>query len=592
MHADAWKQGKINRMNRQEEYTGKGKEKRYSLAYIVTMLVVSIVSIASIIGVTIFTYYFVSSVEQNAITSSEQAVAQVQNMVTNYTEDMDDVMSMIRLHMTDSEEDRNEFLNNLINIRNDVESITAHSVSGELIGYWADGLEIKENHAQSHAQNLSYLEIPDEEGLHISAPHVQNLFKNYYPWVVTISEMMETDEGNRMQISMDIRFSNIAEYVDEVGIGAHGYCFIMDSEGNIVYHPQQQLIYAGLKSEDIEGIRHREDGTHTYSGVIYSIDTLENCDWRIVGVSFVDELITTKVSNMVNTIIGIMLIIIMATAIVVIVLARSFSKPAKELAFEMQRFENEAESFAFYPVKGAEEIVSLSDAFGHMVIRVQELMEQVRNEEITLRKTELNALQAQINPHFLYNTLDSIAWMCEEGRTKEAVEMVNALARLFRISISKGYELIPIEQELLHAESYLKIQKFRYKNHFQYRFEVEEDCLGYLCNKITLQPLIENAIVHGLDMADEGEIVIRIFAKEDDIIMQVTDNGIGMTEQQCKEILQKDIHNKGGIGIKNVNDRVKIYFGEKYGVSIFSELDEGTRVEICMPKILEESYEM
>ena len=119
-------------------------------------------------------------------------------------------------------------------------------------------------------------------------------------------------------------------------------------------------------------------------------------------------------------------------------------------------------------------------------------------------------MQAQINPHFLYNTLDAIGWLCEEERCQDAVEMVNALAKLFRISISKGHELIPIEKEVEHARSYLKIQNFRYKNQFSYEFQVEEDCLQYYCNKITLQPIIENAIYHGLDrMVDEGRILIR-----------------------------------------------------------------------------------
>ena len=219
-------------------------------------------------------------------------------------------------------------------------------------------------------------------------------------------------------------------------------------------------------------------------------------------------------------------------------------------------------------------------------------MDKVRNEEITLRKTELSALQAQINPHFLYNTLDSVAWMCEVGRTREAIEMVNSLARLFRISISKGHELITVDQELQHAECYLKIQKFRYKNQFNYSFKVDESLKGYLCNKITLQPLIENSLVHGLDMSEEGEILIEVYEDGDDIVMAVSDNGVGMTEEQCEEILRKDVNRKSGIGIKNVNDRVKVYFGDKYGVTISSELDEGTRMELHMPKILEENYEM
>ena len=169
---------------------------------------------------------------------------------------------------------------------------------------------------------------------------------------------------------------------------------------------------------------------------------------------------------------------------------------------------------------------------------------------------------------------------------------MNALARLFRISISKGHELITIRQELQHAECYLKIQKFRYKSQFDYKFKVEDNCLGYLCNKITLQPMIENAIVHGLDLTDKGEIVIEVYEEDKNIVMTVWDNGVGMTEEQCKEIMQKDTHQKGGIGIKNVNDRIKIYFGEQYGITISSELDEWTKVEIRMPKISEESYEL
>ncbi len=170
--------------------------------------------------------------------------------------------------------------------------------------------------------------------------------------------------------------------------------------------------------------------------------------------------------------------------------------------------------------------------------------------------------------------------------------MVNALAKLFRISISKGHELITIEKELQHAQSYLKIQKFRYKNQFVYSFDVYEECLPYLCNKITLQPIIENAIYHGLDrMVDEGEIRIRIYPDGDDIVFTVSDNGVGMTPEQCQEILQDESGEKTGIGIKNVNDRIKIYFGENYGLTIESELDEGTTVTIRMPKVMENNYE-
>ena len=174
--------------------------------------------------------------------------------------------------------------------------------------------------------------------------------------------------------------------------------------------------------------------------------------------------------------------------------------------------------------------------------------------------------------------------MCEQGKNKDAVVMVNALAQLFRISISKGHELIPIRSEVQHAKSYLQIQSVRYKDQFSYRFEVDESCLDYLCNKITLQPIIENAIYHGINgLVDEGEIIIRIESRGDDILATVEDNGVGMEPEQIEAIFRRsDI--KSGIGIKNVNDRLKIWFGDAYGITIESEPDCGTRVMVRMPK--------
>ena len=387
---------------------------------------------------------------------------------------------------------------------------------------------------------------------------------------------------------MDMKFSNIAKYVDGVGIGQHGYCYIANEKGDIIYHPQQQLLYAGLKEENYIN---PEDGTHMESNVIYSVRSLEKSNWKIIGVCFADEMITNKVETLAKNLILIAIGVLFVTIFAGGIFSKLFSKPANDLARAMQEFENDTDKFVFEPVEGTAEITSLTESFEHMVLQIQELVEKVRQEEISLRKTELKALQAQINPHFLYNTLDAIAWMCEAERYKDAVEMVNALARLFRISISRGHELISIAKEIEHAKSYLKIQNFRYKNQFTYAFHVDEQCLTYLCNKITLQPIIENAIYHGIDrMVDEGLIDIRIFQKDGKIVFEVEDNGVGMPQEQCEEILQKDSGDKAGIGIKNVNDRIKIYFGEEYGIKIQSELDEGTCVAITMPKITENDY--
>lgn len=560
------------------------RESRISLSVMMTCVVIGLV--LTVLGSVLifFIDFYQNSMEQNAAITSEQAVVQVMNTVEDYTEGMAESMRLISVYMGKPAEERDEFFRSFMEVRSDVVAVTTYNREGKLLDCWSDGLKRK----NMILQNLSYLEEAEGRGLRISKPHVETLFEEYYPWVVTICQNMRDESGEEIQVFMDIRFSNIASYVDDVGIGQHGYCFIQDTEGNLVYHPQQQLIYSGLKEEMTGELKGLPDGSHTRSNVIYTIHTLENCNWRVVGVSYVDELITGRVEGMIRICVTLLLLVLVTAVLVGILLSRTFARPAKRLMGAMEAFEQEAENFQFAAVRGTSEISALSDSFGHMVVRIQKLMEQVRQEEITLRKTELNALQAQINPHFLYNTLDSIAWMCEEDRTKEAVEMVNALARLFRISISRGHELITLEREVEHAKSYLKIQNYRYKNQFTYEFDVEESCLSYLCNKITLQPIIENAIYHGIDrMVDEGCIQIRIEEEENAIRMTVTDNGVGMTKEQCQEILHREAGDRTGIGIKNVNDRIRIYFGEEYGLHITSELDEGTCVEIRIPKITE-----
>ena len=559
---------------------------------ITTILVAMVAGVVSVIlccCILFFLDRYRSAMVQSAQTSSAQAVSQVSNTVDNYLSDMEQAMRLVEQSMTESADTRDRLLDAFLEFRPDVVAVTSYSADGELLDCWCLDREPRD----PIWQNLSFdLERAREaSGAYLTAPHVESIFEGYYPWVVTMTAPLPAG-GEAAWVSLDLSFASISSYINNVGIGQRGYCFLMDENGNIVYHPQQQLLYAGLKSEDTAALAALEDGSHADDTVIYSLTSVGDSGWRVVGVSYVDELVNRNVTEMIRLSTLLAAGVLAAALLTSWLLSRLLGRPLRGLADAMESFETDADHFAYRPVGGTREVQELSASFEHMVLRIQQLMTTVREEEVNLRKTELKALQAQINPHFLYNTLDSIAWMCEQGRNDDAVRMVHALARLFRISISKGHELIPIRREIEHAESYLQIQKYRYKNQFTYSFDVDPDCLDYLCNKITLQPIIENAINHGLDlMVDEGCIQVQVRQDGEDILFRVQDNGVGMSEEQIDAILHRGPADCTGIGIRNVDDRLKIYFGKRYGLQITSELDVGTCVEIRMPRVREGDYE-
>ena len=565
------------------------KRRGLTMSSILTLLVLTIVTVSLLFCMALFVNRYRSATIQSAKTSSEQAVAQVSNTVGNYFKDMNQVMSLLKSFLSvdeNIEENRDDFFSAFLQMRPDVVAVSTYARNGKLLSCWATDRSANPN----FITNMSY-DSSLRTGNSFSAPHVETIFEGYYPWVVTMSSLLNTTDGI-YSVALDLSFSSISSYINNVGIGSHGYCFIMDTQGNIIYHPQQQLLNSGLKTESTSPLVGLDDGSYEDGTVIKSIRTVSGSSWRIIGVSFVDELVTDNVTAMIRISVLIVLAVLIVAFLCSLILTRFVSHPLRELSGAMVSFEKNTDRYIFLPVGGSREVQDLSSAFDHMVVKIQALMARVREEETELRKTELKALQAQINPHFLYNTLDSIAWMCEQGRTGDAVNMIHALATLFRISISKGHELIPISKELEHAESYLQIQQYRYKNQFKYVFEVDPACNDYLCNKITLQPIIENAIVHGLDLlVEEGLITVRVWQSDSDIFMSVTDNGVGMTQEKADSILSRYAGERTGIGIKNVNDRLRIYFGDNYGLTITSELDEGTCVEIRMPKLKEGEYE-
>lgn len=238
-------------------------------------------------------------------------------------------------------------------------------------------------------------------------------------------------------------------------------------------------------------------------------------------------------------------------------------------------------------IDAGDELQVLTKSFNHMKVEIGRLIDHVKEEQNNLRKTELKLLQSQINPHFLYNTLDAIVWMAEGGQNKEVVTMVTSLSEFFRTGLSKGQDIITVQEEVSHVEHYLKILQFRYQDILEYDIQVDADMLHFLMLKLTLQPIVENALYHGIKNK-RGKGMIRIRGEQNgaEMIFQISDNGAGMSSGQLGKLRldlnRTDREEQAGFGLANVNERIKMIYGEQYGIRVESTPGEGTVVEIIV----------
>lgn len=435
------------------------------------------------------------------------------------------------------------------------------------------------------------------ENMHFSAPHIQNLFddaaRRYY-WVISLSRMVDlTDKGVPMSgvLLVDMDYSGISRMLQQINTSNNGqYYYLCDSNGQIIYHKKQMQISNGISSENNIAAAGYKDGVYdeTFEGerrkVI--IKNISYTGWKLVGVipdsTFIHDMFDIRYFI-------IMLILLMAMMLAVInrVVSMRISRPILKLSDSVMEYEA-GEKPEIY-IGGFKEIRHLGYSIQRSYEKIDALMQEIVLEQNERRKSELEALQSQINPHFLYNALDSITWMIEGERNDDAVFMISELAKLFRISLSKGRTVISVQDELQHARSYMNIQKIRYKQKFSVTFDIDPVVYSYCCVKLVLQPILENAINYGVNsMDDSGEIIVTGQKREETILLSVTDNGFGMSEEEAELILTDSnrVHKHGsGVGLVNVNNRIHILFGREYGLTVKSELDEGTTVSICIPAV-------
>ena len=561
--------------------------------------VTAIIAIA-LISLIIF-QRFTNSLNATIIEENSGIVGQLGESVDSYLRNAMKVSDSIYYNVIKNTDISNDDIKkgmNLIYVNNDnmIDDIALISGKGELIESMP-ALRLKDN-SNVLEKDFFKKSMAESEYINFSMPHIRDLFdrnENSYSWVISLSRAVEvTDEGKATQalLLINLNYRYFEEIFSNVNLGNGGYVYLTNDRGDIIWHPKQNEIYSGRFNEDNRYAATLKDGITVENlrgkNITLNVRTIGYTGWKLVGVTpsaalGVDGI---KFRFFVLFVADLFLFLL---AMINAFISDKISNPIKSLDGSVREIESGNLDVEILP-SGSYEVEHLGKSIKNMLGRIKVLMSDLVAEHNAKRKSEFDTLQSQINPHFLYNTLDIIVWMIENENSDKAVNIVTALAKFFRISLSKGKNIITVKDEVEHVRNYLMIQNMRFKNRFEYSIEVDKKVLSYSSLKLMLQPLVENAIYHGMEFMDgDGEIDVKVFKEDDSLYFTITDNGLGMSEDMVETLLSKDFvpSKKGsGIGVKNVNERIKLYFGSEYGLKVESEPDEGTKITIHLPAVV------
>lgn len=601
----------MNRENRNIRLPRGFKSIQSTIFAAISVLVLCAVIVATVISMR----YTNSAIYENSVLYTKTIISQLNQNVDSYITYMDNIASVIAksqdayqlLYQKIGEDAAakeghikrlQEQFNTILKSRSDIRNIGLVQKDGVILlnsGYQAVNPDL-----DLSTQEWYTSAVDNYNQYNLTSSHVQHVIKGQRPWVITLSREVHNFYGTGNSdgvVFIDLNYSAISELCDKNSIGDKGYVFILDQDGNIVYHPSQQQLYNELQTENIDIVMNADtDTVVTGTGddeKIYTFSRSETTGWTVVGCMNMAELL--KDSREANK-------IYMLTAIVLVVIAmllssfisKSITLPIQKLRNSMERVQEGDFKAADIVIPAENEIGSLTTSFNVMTHKIEDLMAQNVHEQELKRKSELKALQSQINPHFLYNTLDSIIWMAEGKKNEDVVVMTASLARLLRQSISNEDETVSIIQEIQYVKSYLTIQKMRYKDKLEYEIDVDPSIYSVHIVKLVLQPIIENAIYHGLKYKDsKGMIWVKGHRDGRNAVIEIKDDGVGMDEETLTHIFEKHKVNyhSNGVGVYNIQKRLSLYYGKEYGLRYESEKEKGTTVTVVIPMDQEEQHE-
>ncbi len=387
-------------------------------------------------------------------------------------------------------------------------------------------------------------------------------------------------------ILMDLNLNPLKEMLKNIKLGKVGFIYIVGSDGEPLYSPVNKIVPRVRNNwfEDPSGVFTKYIRNQRFQ-FIYTISPYTK--WKVVGVFSLNETLKDVADIRYYTLIILLLVTLVAISISVI-FSSSIAKPIGKLRSLMKKAESGDLSVVF-DVRYNDEIGQLGRSFNAMIAEIKNLIDVVYKEQKSKREAELRTLQSQIKPHFLYNTLGAVYWMAKDSGASDVMQMVSALTNLFRIGLSKGNEVISLAEEIEHVRSYLVILKIRYAEMLDYDISVDESLKSLLVQKLILQPIVENAVYHGIkEKGGPGRIEVSVRKTEEFLLLTVKDDGVGISGEALQAInsaLEDGNKEKSGYGIFNVNERIRLSYGKDYGVNLWSTLGKGTTVEIRHPII-------
>lgn len=397
-------------------------------------------------------------------------------------------------------------------------------------------------------------------------------------------------------LSIDILLSDVLNIINKAAnITETGMIYIENSSGKIIQSTASleqinlwKVPNLATEQEDIW-----QKTTVKGKGAIVGYKTIEGTDWRIVSIIPITDILSAS-SRQRNVLILIMIVMAAVAYVLAYISSVSSTKRIYRLISKMRKVQN-GELSVITQKFGRDEIGELAESYNFMIKKIEKLIDEqfktgqeMKNAELKWAQAELKALQSQINPHFLYNTLDSINWMAIKHNCSDIESLISSLSNFYKLSLRKGQDIVKIDDEIQHVQTYVEIQNYRFDNSIKLVLNIN-DILSYQIPKITLQPLVENSIMHGIQMKPDRSGTITISGKLEAglILLCIEDNGVGMMEDALMSMFQQQSKDDWrGFGVHNINERLKLYFGAEYGLSYTSVAGIGTKVEIRIPPVI------